>query len=789
MLEKKEKTRAILLKLMGFVYLCAFLSLYKEWDGLYGDGGLVQVSNIIESNTHDDDTFSKQWRRLPTILWLASSPNDTRWHDQSDGLASMGSNVKVGSDFGEYMREAWRLLRGTHSAVESLDGVDELAQCLLIAGVLLSAVAFSGFGANKFVFGVLWLLYVSFHSVGRIFLNFQWDSLLLETGALCVLLAPWFSARRERTLNMAMWMFRWLGFRLLFMSGMAKLQSACHTWLGFTALEYHFATQCLPTPLAWFASEIAPVGLLRFAVGATLQLQICASVLLLCPFRLARISAAVAHIGLQCVIALTGNYNFFNLMTIVILIGSLDDRFFTWWRAGKEAQDVAVDNGDANDVGNIDSNDAAGPSKSPEARRQRRRRRGRGRRSRHDEPSSRAFKALVALGNLCMFVGVLGATLHLFDFHVDAERGQVWATWARVPDEVTPDVMFALPFVIALAAASLLVMGIVDACAELMRADLRGLFAGSINAVTLVLVLALFFVSLAPFYNALQGNVERNLPLLGAEAKQAYNSVRHLRLASGYGLFRKMTGVGAPTAESDVVVARPEIVMSGHDGSKWHELHFYHKPGDVERAPTWIAPLQPRVDWQLWFAALSEYKYNPWYVHLCIALLQGREPVWRFVDTERSAPFSASSPPLALRADLYHYRFAPPSKGSTQWWQRTRVRQYSPAVALDGPSIGELIAQQRFHPREPPASPSRLTPLLKSARQCEPIASVAIVVVSSLLAIFSRAEQKRAARPVDKRERRVTSSSPSSSSSSMPAPAAPSHRNPHIRYIVKEKSD
>ena len=73
----------------------------------------------------------------------------------------------------------------------------------------------------------------------------------------------------------------------MFLSGVVKLQSQCPTWEGLTALQYHFATQCLPTPIAWFAHQLPPV-LLKAGVAATLLIEIPYTFLLIAPFRTVR---------------------------------------------------------------------------------------------------------------------------------------------------------------------------------------------------------------------------------------------------------------------------------------------------------------------------------------------------------------------------------------------------------------------------------------------------------------------------------------------------------------------
>ena len=145
-------------------------------------------------------------------------------------------------------------------------------------------------------------------------------------------------------------------------------------------------------------------------------------------------------------------------------------------------------------------------------------------------------------------------------------------------------------------------------------------------------------------------------------------------LVSGYGLFRRMTGVGPSVTIDGVtpsIVARPEVVIEGLQGStnQWVEIHFKYKPTDVNQAPPFVAPHQPRLDWQLWFAALANYHSNPWFVHLVWKLLQmdpstdtlpasayAYPEVFSLLDMERY-PFPLGDPPRAIRAHLYDYDF------------------------------------------------------------------------------------------------------------------------------------
>ena len=154
-------------------------------------------------------------------------------------------------------------------------------------------------------------------------------------------------------------------------------------------------------------------------------------------------------------------------------------------------------------------------------------------------------------------------------------------------------------------------------------------------------------------------------------------------MVSGYGLFRRMTGVGPSVTINGVtpsIVTRPEVVVEGLQGStgQWLEIHFKYKPTDLNQAPPFVAPHQPRVDWQMWFAALANYQTNPWFVHLVWKILQmdpsndvdeGNDvirtipadayaypEVFSLLDMDRY-PFPLGDPPRAIRAHLYDYDF------------------------------------------------------------------------------------------------------------------------------------
>jgi predicted DCC family thiol-disulfide oxidoreductase YuxK len=149
-----------------------------------------------------------------------------------------------------------------------------------------------------------------------------------------------------------------------------------------------------------------------------------------------------------------------------------------------------------------------------------------------------------------------------------------------------------------------------------------------------------------------------------------YEQLEAFRIVNGYGLFRMMTK------------DRCEIVLEGSaEGVEWLPYEFKWKPGDVKRAPGWCAPHQPRLDWQMWFAALERPQENPWLGGLIVRLLQGSQDVNRLLAYN---PFP-DKPPRYIRAMFYRYRFTTVSelRQTGAWWKRQELREYLPTVSLD----------------------------------------------------------------------------------------------------------
>ncbi len=148
-----------------------------------------------------------------------------------------------------------------------------------------------------------------------------------------------------------------------------------------------------------------------------------------------------------------------------------------------------------------------------------------------------------------------------------------------------------------------------------------------------------------------------------------------LHLVNTYGAFGTVSRV------------RHEVVLEGtadetpREDSEWREYEFKGKPGDPRRWPRQFAPYHLRLDWLMWFAALSPAYASPWFGGLVERLLENDPDTLRLL---RRSPFPADAPPRHVRARLFRYRF-------TTWrelretgacWERTCVREFFPPTRL-----------------------------------------------------------------------------------------------------------
>jgi predicted DCC family thiol-disulfide oxidoreductase YuxK len=156
-------------------------------------------------------------------------------------------------------------------------------------------------------------------------------------------------------------------------------------------------------------------------------------------------------------------------------------------------------------------------------------------------------------------------------------------------------------------------------------------------------------------------------PLLFSPFESLRRVTAPLRSFNSYGLFASMT------------IKRPEIVVEGsNDGVQWEPYEFKWKPGDLKRRPRLAEPHQPRLDWQMWFAALSgDARREPWFVQFMVRLLQGSPDVLALIEWN---PFPGT-PPHYVRARLYDYHFTHFGEGPA-WWKRELIGEFCPAISL-----------------------------------------------------------------------------------------------------------
>jgi hypothetical protein len=272
---------------LGLIFFAAFSSFGVQVRGLIGAHGIVPARSFLEAV--QNSLGASAYFRVPTLAWLGSS--------------------------------------------------DGALMAICVAGALLGLVLAAGVCPGACALGC-WVLYLSLCSVGEPFLNFQWDALLLETGLLAVLMLPWrwrpdwsLESPRQR---MGRWLMWWLLFRLMFESGVVKLTWGDATWRELRALDFHFFTQPLPLWTAWYVHHLPP-WILRALTFLMFVIEMLVPFLIVSPRRW-RHAAALALIGLQVFILATGNYAFFNWLTIALCLPLLDDGFWPErWRVRPES--------------------------------------------------------------------------------------------------------------------------------------------------------------------------------------------------------------------------------------------------------------------------------------------------------------------------------------------------------------------------------------------------------------------------------------------------------------------
>ena len=265
-------SRRLFLHALGVVFVIAFASLRVQQDGLFGSRGIWPAAETIEA------LRPLGFAQAPTLFYFTGA---------SDVMLHLACN----------------------------------------AGLLFSSLLALGLCPLPLL-ALCWALYLSLTIAGSVFMGFQWESLLLESALTGLFycadrpLAPLWRNRQEPP-RLARHLQFWLLARLMFLSGLVKLTSGDSTWRTLAALDVHYFTQPLPGPLSWSAHQLSalhrPATLLMFAI------ELGAPLLLFMPGRPRR-AGALALIFLQLCIFATGNYGFFNLLSIALCLPALDDQ-------------------------------------------------------------------------------------------------------------------------------------------------------------------------------------------------------------------------------------------------------------------------------------------------------------------------------------------------------------------------------------------------------------------------------------------------------------------------------
>jgi hypothetical protein len=504
-----ERMRRLFFAGLGVVFVFAFASLWVQIAGLIGSHGILPAQEFLAqwreqaAGTADEHAFA---HGLPTLFWL----------DASDGTL-----------------RAWC-------------GV----------GIACGGLLALGF-APLWITGACGLVYLSFVNAGGVFLGYQWDALLIETAVFALLYAPaglrpWTRSRSGGAgppppTHAALWALRLLLFRFMFSSGAVKLLSGDEAWRDLTALTYHYFTQPLPTRLGWFAHQL-PLAFHRFACQGMFAAELGASWLVFVG-RWGRRVFAASTAALMLGIAATGNYGFFEPLTVVLCLPVLADdptwptfrqqfEKFRQWKSGLVA-------------------------------------------------GGRAAMALAAA-----LLAAFGLTLAAFRL----SRSPAETPWLRTTQEWITE------------------------------------------------------------------TVEKSgVVLAAAEALDGWRAV------NTYGLFAVMTKT------------RPSLEIQGSDDlAHWRTYEFRWKENDdLGRPPLLCEPHMPRLDWQMWFEALSN-RPNAWFRRFLNRLLENEPAVLALLEHN---PFP-DRPPRFVRAVKYDYEFTTPAERAEtgQWWRRRETGIFQPPI-------------------------------------------------------------------------------------------------------------
>jgi hypothetical protein len=266
--------RFVLLRLLGLVYVMAFLTLIEQGPALLGPHGLLPLDDYLDVVA---EHFGSRWagfRAMPSVFWLDAG---------TGALRAAG-----------------------------------------LAGVALGAAVMLGY-ANGLVLAALCALQISISNVGQTWYAFGWEIQLVETGFLCIFLVPFLDGRpfpRRAPPVVVPWLLRWLAARIMWGAGLIKLRGD-ECWRDLTCLDFHFETQPIPSPLSPFFHAL-PHGAHAAGVVFNHVVELGAPFLLFAGRR-ARLAGGALMAALQIVLIASGNLSFLNWLTLVPILACFDD--------------------------------------------------------------------------------------------------------------------------------------------------------------------------------------------------------------------------------------------------------------------------------------------------------------------------------------------------------------------------------------------------------------------------------------------------------------------------------
>ena len=562
--------------------------------------------------------FASLWCQVPGLFGV-------------DGLLPGGSG---------YFRMPWLLRQFRDPAVGM--------EWMCCAGTTLGAL---GVACARFRCGsclaVLWWLYRILYRAGGDFLGFQWDILLLECGLLGVLSQPLFplalssdniaTTRTDSSLagkpvasvnaraHMGLWPLQWLLFRLMFASGAVKLLWGDMHWWSLTALAAHFQSTCIPTPLSAIVHRL-PLALLKAMTSLAFIIEMPAAFLCILPSVGLPTLAAAKHAGFflqvcfQVAIQMTGNYGFFNALTVVLCLPMLADTNLRAERkCCKERLAKLELQHPANTCSECDCNDRDHSTRSYPA----------GIAGSNHTPFSwvRAAGCSSPLTTAAVVGSTIVAAFYCFGISLQQPRfspvqfrrftnnAACLSVVIAVLSGLRPLWLCALSIFSEMQTAIQIIKR--SRCAELKATICR--LGGSIFSIAhtfTVTVCAglLFGGSIPEFFAGLDIPLHRIGPIWRVFGRVT-SFLRSIDGVASYGLFRSMTGVHG-REELVIEAAIDRVAAAAGNSGAWFEIPFRFKPGGLSTRPPWNSPHQPRLDWQV---GIFQPTVRSRRVHMCYA--------------------------------------------------------------------------------------------------------------------------------------------------------------------------